>query len=132
MTQELRDRARKLRHHLTEAEKYLWYSLQACQLGVKFRRQAVIGRYIVDFACFERKLIIEVDGGQHAQNQDDKERDEGLRKEGFEILRFWNHEVLKNRNGTLERIVEQLKIPLPNPPHKGGGNNRSERSLRRS
>ncbi len=113
--------ARELRNNLTEAEKCLWYELRCKNLGVKFRRQAVIGRYIVDFICYERKLIIEVYGGQHAFSQEDTERDQWLRKQGFEIIRFWNHDVLKNREGVLYRIVERLKSPLPIPPHKGGG-----------
>ena len=67
MKKELTQTARKLRNNLTEVEKYLWYELRRKNLGVKFRRQDIIGRYIVDFVCFEKKLIIEVDGGQHAQ-----------------------------------------------------------------
>ena len=98
--------ARDLRNNLTEAEKYLWYMLRVNNLGVKFRRQAVIGQYIVDFVCFEMKLIVEVDGGQHADNQKDQVRDQWLREQGFEILRFWNHEVLKNRDGVLQKIFE--------------------------
>jgi len=113
--------AKKLRTNSTEAENYLWYQLRLKNLGAKFRRQAVIGQYIVDFACFERKLVIEIDGGQHALNQQDKERDQWLQGQGFEILRFWNHDVLKNREGVLQKINERLKSPLPNPPHKGEG-----------
>ncbi|MBI1884274.1 MAG: endonuclease domain-containing protein [Chlamydiae bacterium] len=133
MNNELIEIAKALRRHLTNAEKHLWYVLRVCHLGVKFRRQAVIGRYIVDFACFERKLIIEVDGGQHSESQDDNVRDKWLRGEGFEILRFWNHEVLENRNGVLEKIIEKLTTPslalpmvfasrlqpLPRPPASG-------------
>ena len=100
--------ARKLRNNLTEAEKYLWYELRVKNFGVKVRRQAVIGRYVVDFVCYEKKLIVEIDGGQHFQNEDDKIRDEWLRKEGFEILRFWNNEVFENREGVLQKIVECL------------------------
>ena len=70
--------ARDLRKNLTEAEKYLWYVLRVNNLGVKFRRQAIIGRSIVDFVCFEKKLIIEVDGGQHAESQKDQARDQWL------------------------------------------------------
>ena len=113
--------ARKLRNNLTEAEKYLWYVLRLKDLGVKFRRQAVIGRYIVDFVCYERRLIVEVDGGQHADSEYDKERDEWLRGQGFKILRFWNNDILENREGVLENIIEHLQSPLPNPPHKGEG-----------
>ena len=100
--------ARKLRNNLTETEKHLWYMLRAKQLGVKFRRQAVIGQYIVDFVSYERKLIIEVDGGQHADSKQDKVRDEWLRKEGFKVLRFWNNDVLKNREEVLKEILKYL------------------------
>ena len=84
---ELTPIAKKLRNNCTEIEKYLWYVL-AQNLGAKFRRQAVIGRYIVDFVYFERQLILEVDGGQHAQKEEDKVRDQWLKKQGFTILRF--------------------------------------------
>ena len=114
-------KARKLRNNLTDAEKHLWYMLRVKNFGVKFRRQAAIGHYIVDFVCYEKKLIIEVDGGQHSHNERDKERDQWLRGQGFEVLRFWNHDVLMNRDGVLERIIERLNSPLPNPPHKGEG-----------
>lgn len=121
LKKELTRIAKELRNNLTEAEKYLWYMLRCGNLGVKFRRQTIIGQYIVDFVCFEKKLIIEVDGGQHAQNQADKLRDRWLKDQGFEVLRFWNHNILANREGVLEKIVEHLS-PLPSPPHKGGGN----------
>ena len=117
----LTETARELRNNSTEAEKHLWYVLRCKNLGVKFRRQAVIGRYIVDFVCFEERLVVEVDGGQHAENQQDKVRDEWLRKEGFKVLRFWNHDVLGNRESVVEKIMKYLKFPLPNPPHKGEG-----------
>ena len=94
--------------------------LRCKNLGFKFRRQAVIGRHIVDFACYERKLIIEVDGGQHAGSWSDKVRDQWLREQGFEILRFWNNDVLRNREGVLGKILERLS-PLPDPLHKGEG-----------
>ena len=111
--------ARKLRNDSTEAEKYLWQELRLENLGVKFRRQSVIGSYIVDFVCFERKLVIEVDGGQHAQNQEDQQRDKWLRVQGFEILRFWNHDVLKNKEGVLQQIIEALQSPSLALPTRG-------------
>ena len=80
---------------------------------VKFRRQAVIGRYIVDFACFEKKVAVEVDGGQHCQSQQDTARDAWLNSQGFKVLRFWNNDVLANRDGVLEEIEKYLKIPPP-------------------
>ncbi|OGF02896.1 MAG: ATP-dependent helicase HrpA [Candidatus Doudnabacteria bacterium RIFCSPLOWO2_02_FULL_49_13] len=101
--------ARKLRNTLTDAEKHLWYILRAENLGYKFRRQAQIGNYIVDFVCYDKRLIIEIDGGQHFENMEDKARDTWLRSEGFTVLRFWNNEVLENRDAVLEKIVEHLK-----------------------
>lgn len=111
-------RARKLRQQMTDAEGRLWYLLRAHRFGgVKFNRQALIGRYIVDFVCFGRKLIIEVDGGQHADNPSDRRRDEWLRGEGFRVLRFWNNDVLKNTQGVLEVIslalAETANSPSP-------------------
>ncbi len=101
--------ARKLRNNLTEAEKYLWYMLRLNHLGVKFRRQTPIGKYIVDFACLEKSLIIELDGGQHYDNKEDKQRDVWLEKEGFRVLRFWNNEILKNRDEVVGKILTYLK-----------------------
>ena len=101
--------ARKLRNNLTDAEKYLWYILRAENLGHKFRRQAQIGKYIVDFVCYERKIIIEIDGGQHFESQTDVDRDRWLSTQGFSILRFWNNEVLENRDSVVEKIISHLK-----------------------
>jgi len=101
--------ARKLRKNLTEAEKFLWYVLRVNNLGFKFCRQAIIGIYIVDFVCYEKKLIIELDGGQHYENADDKMRDEWLKSQGFTVLRFWNNEVLENRDGVVLKIIGCLK-----------------------
>ena len=103
--------ARLLRNNPTEAEKYLWYVLRLKNAGVKFRRQAVIGRYVVDFVCFERKLIVEVDGGQHADDQDDKVRDAWFKDQGYVILRFWNNDVLGNREEVLKIIKKQMEMP---------------------
>ena len=115
MSKGLTQVARDLRNNLTEAEKHLWYGLRLNNLGVKFRRQVVIGRYIADFVCFEKKLVIEVDGGQHRNSQKDEVRDEWLRREGFKVLRFWNNDVLKNRDGVLRRIIEHLSPSLTLP-----------------
>ncbi len=101
--------ARKLRNNLTEAEKHLWYVLRAENLGYKFRRQAQIGKYFIDFVCYEKKLVIEIDGGQHFESSDDKIRDAWLRSQGFKVLRFWNSEVLKNRDAVVQKIIEHLK-----------------------
>ena len=113
--------ARILRKNPTDAEKYLWYVLKQNNLKNKFRRQAQIGRYIVDFVCFECKLVIELDGSQHFQNPADVIRDKWLASQGFKVLRFWNNDVLKNRDGIVGKILENLDSPLPNPPHQGEG-----------
>jgi len=99
--------ARKLRKEATEAENILWYHLRAKQLNnLKFRRQQPVGKYIVDFVCFEKKLIIEVDGGHHAENNEtEKKRTQWLNDKGYTIIRFWNNEVLQNCTGVLEEIL---------------------------
>ena len=75
----------------------------------------MIGHYIVDFVCFERFLVIEIDGGQHADSDEDIIRDRWLKAEGFEVLRFWNHDVLGNREGVMEKIMELLNTPSLTP-----------------
>ncbi len=99
---------------MTDAEQALWRHLRDRQVdGYRFRRQVPIGTYIADFACLERRLIVEVDGGQHAINEaDDKIRDAWLEREGYRVLRFWNNDVLSNRNGVLQRISEALAIDV--------------------
>ena len=106
MAQFLTKTAKALRKRSTDVEMILWRSLRAKQMeGLKFRRQQPIGRYIVDFVCFETKIIIEVDGGQHAvERVNDAERDEWLRSQGFKVLRFWNNEVVTNTQGVLEVV----------------------------
>ncbi|MBI3617083.1 MAG: DUF559 domain-containing protein [Candidatus Omnitrophica bacterium] len=86
-----------------------------------------VGIYIVDFACFEKKLVIEVDGGQHAQSRKDILRDEWLSKQGFEVVRFWNHDVLENLDGVFEKIEEHLKSPSLTLPTRGRGFRFSQR-----
>ena len=79
---------------------------------MKFRRQHPMGRFIVDFVCLEKKLVIELDGGQHAGCREevrDLERDKWLRQEGYIVLRFWNNEVFENIDGVVNRIVEELE-----------------------
>jgi very-short-patch-repair endonuclease len=117
------DIAKDLRRRSTEAEKALWRNLRNRQLcGFKFRRQQLLGPYIVDFACLEARLVIEVDGGQHAVDKEkDVERDTWLRGQGFQVLRFWNNEVLGNTDGVLETIRQRLTTPSPNPSHQGRG-----------
>jgi len=102
--------AKALRSNMTEAERRLWYFLRAHRFkGTKFKRQAMIGKYIVDFVCFERSLVIEVDGGQHADSEADRVRTRWLENQGFRVLRFWNNEVLKNIIGVLETIVTAIE-----------------------
>lgn len=107
--------ARKLRKEATEAERLLWSYLRRKSLfGLKFRRQEQIGDYIVDFVCYEKKLIIELDGGHHNQDEtkeNDFKRQKWLESQKFQVIRFWNSEVLKNINGVLQVI--KAKIPSP-------------------
>jgi very-short-patch-repair endonuclease len=87
----------------------LWFALRDRRLGgYKFVRQEAIGNYIVDFVCRDKKLIVEVDGCQHADNPDDVKRDAELAAEGYRVMRFWNSDVLRNKTGVLEVILESL------------------------
>ena len=105
--------AKTLRKRSTDAEILLWRHLRTKQLeGLKFRRQEVLGKYIVDFVCFEKKIIIEVDGGQHLDKE--KERGEFFIKQGYKVLRFWNNDVLTNIKGVLEVTREDC---LSRPSH---------------
>ncbi len=104
--------ARRLRINMTDAERKLWYALRDRRLaGIKFRRQAPIGPYVADFICYEARLVIEVDGGQHADSASDPIRDRWLATNGFRVLRFWNNEVLGNIEGVLAAVVETLISP---------------------
>jgi very-short-patch-repair endonuclease len=106
--------ARNLRKNMTEAEKRLWSKLRSCQIhGLKFRRQHPIGNYIVDFACLERKLVIELDGGQHMGDKQDKKRDQWLVNEGFKVIRYWNDQVLKETEAVVEDIMRNADSPSP-------------------
>jgi len=108
--------AKALRKNLTDSERKLWKCLRAKEFGgLKFRRQEPIGNYIVDFVCYEKRLVIEVDGGQHAEGKYiDDVRDGWLREQGFRVLRFWDNEVLTNIPGVLELIRESV-TPSPSP-----------------
>jgi len=105
------ERARKLRKSMTEPERKLWRYLRQRQLdGYKFRRQVRIGPYIADFACLSRLIVIEVDGGQHAEARAyDARRDEYMRGQGFRVLRLWNNDVLNNMEGVWEAIAVEFK-----------------------
>lgn len=114
------ERARFLRRNMTDAERRLWRNLRRRLLGVHFRRQVPMGCYIVDFACLSRHIVIEVDGGQHLQSETDALRDRWLRSQGFQVLRFWNHEVLKNMEGVLQAIALAIGVELsPEGEEKG-------------
>ena len=97
---------------MTDAEQRLWFFLRKrCLSGWRFRRQVPIGPYIVDFACFERRVIIEIDGSQHASAHTyDSRRDRYLSARGFRVLRFWNNEVLENPDGVAQIIRAALPI----------------------
>jgi very-short-patch-repair endonuclease len=110
------ERARRLRRAATDAETKLWYRLRSRQLnGHKFLRQEPVGPYTVDLICREHRLIIEVDGGQHAGNPRDVVRDKWLAQHNYRVLRFWNNDVLGNMAGVLEVIAAAL--PSQAPPH---------------
>lgn len=104
--------ARRLRRDQTSVEQKLWSRLRDRQLeGHKFRRQVPLGRFIVDFSCYDARLVIELDGGQHAEAAEstaDGERTQWLEGRGFRVLRFWNNEVEENLDGVLVRILETL------------------------
>lgn len=121
MDERMRERARALRGGMTDAERRLWQALRGRRLGgLKFRRQVPLGRYIVDFVCLQRGLVIELDGGQHAEQVGyDRLRDAWLRSQGFVVLRFWNHDVLRQTDAVLERIrlwLEEQERPSPPAP----------------
>ena len=99
-----------LRRNSTDAERLLWKYLRAKQLeSLKFKRQQPIGSFIVDFVCFEHKLIIELDGGQHVENiEPDLARTHWLESQGFSVIRFWNNDVLQNTEGVWQVIADHL------------------------
>jgi very-short-patch-repair endonuclease len=109
----MRQRARDLRTRSTDAEKHLWYYLRAHRLGYKFKRQVPIDDFIVDFVCYEKRLVIELDGGQHQEKLVyDRKRTAALGKKGFRVLGFWNHDVLQQVEAVLEVIRPTLSPTL--------------------
>ena len=122
-SQNLRNRARNLRRQQTDVESKLWLRLRDRQLcGAKFRRQHPIGPYIVDCCCPDRELIVELDGGQHAdQTAADRVRTGLLEAYGYRVVRFWNHQVLDQMEAILEEIVRLLSDPHPSLSLKGRG-----------
>jgi len=107
-------RARWMRANPTEAEKRLWTILRDRRLAAfKFRRQQILHPYIVDFVCFEQRLIIEADGSQHSDSPEDARRDAFLRSQGFRLLRFWNNQIIGERDGVAAAIFAALLSPHP-------------------
>jgi very-short-patch-repair endonuclease len=113
----LKNRARRLRREQTDAESKLWARLRARQFsGTKFRRQHPIGPFIADFCCVERALVVELDGGQHADRvKADQLRTPFIEQCGYRVLRFWDNELMENMEAVLEEIVRVLSDPHPNP-----------------
>jgi very-short-patch-repair endonuclease len=108
------ENARRLRRDATDAERRLWSALRDRRLSdYRFRRQYPIGRFIVDFACTRYRLIVEADGGQHADSEADRERTAWLANQGWRVLRFWNNDVLANTNGVVETILKELQEKQP-------------------
>ena len=105
----MQSRARNLRRQMTPHERVLWQRVRHNQLGVKFRRQVVIDdKYVVDFVCLEKKLVLEIDGSQHADNARDEQRTIYLQERGFRVLRFWNNEIDQNLSACLEMIYKYV------------------------
>src|SRR6266478_2432573 len=103
-------RARRLRQSSTDAERRMWSALRDRRLSrYKFRRQHPIGDFIVDFACTEHQVVIELDGGQHADSTMDAPRTAWLENQGWRVVRFWNSDVLANTNGVIETILRVLE-----------------------
>jgi very-short-patch-repair endonuclease len=103
----LKEFAKKNKQFATDAERFLWDQIRSSQLGIKFNRQYIIGDYIVDFVCLEKKLIIEVDGGYHSeyeQIQKDEQRTERLERMGFTVVRFTNEEILSDTKNVIDKI----------------------------
>ena len=102
--------AQKLRREPTDAALLLWSRLRAKQLGVQFTREFQIGNAIADFACRRARLVIEVDGGQHADSPTDDARTRMIESYGYRVIRFWNNDVLQNTDGVVQRITEELAL----------------------
>jgi very-short-patch-repair endonuclease len=118
-------RAKRMRSEPTDAERALWQLLRAKRFsGYKFKRQVPIDRYIVDFICFNHRLIIEADGSQHAENTYDEARDSYLSQQNFRMLRFWNNDILTNAEGVSEAIwaalQDETSTPSPQPLSRKG------------
>jgi very-short-patch-repair endonuclease len=105
-----KSRARQLRHSMTDAERRLWLAMRDRRLaGYKFRRQHPIEGFVVDFACTKYHLLVEADGGQHAENSADLQRTQRLVALGWRVLRFWNNDILANTEGVIETVLRELQ-----------------------
>ena len=103
-------KAIKLRKESTPAERKLWSKIRNDQLGVNIRRQHAVGNYIPDFVCIEKKLIIELDGSQHLEQEEyDENRTKYLNSLGFRVIRFWNNDVMKNMDGVILTIIQAME-----------------------
>jgi very-short-patch-repair endonuclease len=111
VTKPLRGYAKRLRREATEAETVMWRLLRDRRLSkAKFRRQVPFRNYILDFVCLERRLVVEIDGSQHADSKADKKRDAVLASEGFQVVRYWNNDVLLRRDAVLEDLFAKLGL----------------------
>jgi very-short-patch-repair endonuclease len=130
--------ARKLRSRMTDAERKLWFALKDRRFqSSKFRRQVPIGPYVADFLSFESRLVVEVDGGQHAESTRDAKRDRWLAENDFRVVRFWNNDVLSNLAGVLTILAKELQAtphPAPRlrstPPSPARGEGKKEEGAR--
>jgi len=105
-------RARAMRRKPTDAERALWGVLRSRRMQtLKFRRQAPVGPYVVDFLCLERRLVVECDGSQHADDRRDVARDAWLERQGYKIIRFWNATILRERASVLDTVVAACGLP---------------------
>jgi len=123
------EKSRDLRKNMTPQERKLWYIIKNRQFfGYRFRRQFPLGQYIVDFICRAKKIIIEIDGGQHNEIKNiqyDNKRTEYLISEGYKVIRFWNNDIDKNMGGVYNKLKEVFEIgenitpPQPSPSREG-------------
>ncbi|MDF3809226.1 endonuclease domain-containing protein [Rhodopseudomonas sp. BAL398] len=134
VSRQKRSFAKSLRANATDAEVALWRLLRSRRLAqLKFRRQVPIGPWIVDFVCFERRLIVEADGSQHAESNDDRMRDRDLASRGFQVLRFWNNDILMQSQSVIEVIADTATLsPSPgelrSPPSPTRGEGKDAKS----
>ena len=126
------EKARALRRSQTDAEATLWRWLRDRRLhNFKFRRQAPVGSFIVDFVCLEARLIVELDGGQHVDHAKyDEQRTRFLQSLGFDVVRYWNDDVLLRTENVLEHLLSRLESPHPGPLPAGGEREHRPRARR--